>query len=62
LNATQTTLGIRQVILPADNEADIREIPAAAREDLEFITVDNVADLLNEAVPDLSGLIEKLTK
>jgi ATP-dependent Lon protease len=54
--------GIRRVILPADNEPDLREIPAAARENLEFITVENVADLLSEAVPDLSGLIEKLTE
>ncbi len=54
--------GIRRVILPVENEADLREIPAEAREDLEFIPVDNVADLLRQAIPDLAGRIGKPTK
>jgi ATP-dependent Lon protease len=54
--------GIQRVILPAENKADLREIAEPAREDLEFIMVDNVADLLGESVPDLASLVQKLTQ
>lgn len=36
--------GIQRVILPARNQKDLEDVPRHAREDLEFIFVDNVED------------------
>lgn len=38
--------GIKKVLLPAQNEPDIEEIPAAVRKELEFVLVDNAKDVL----------------
>lgn len=42
--------GIRRIILPAKNEADIEEIPEEVRKDLEIIPATRVADVLNAAL------------
>ncbi len=42
--------GIRKVLLPADNEADIQEIPETVRDDMEFVLIKNVDDALKHVL------------
>lgn len=42
--------GIRTVILPARNRKDLRDVPATAQEQLEFVWVDNVEELPDYAL------------
>ncbi|MDD3168989.1 MAG: endopeptidase La [Eubacteriales bacterium] len=42
--------GIKKVLLPADNEKDIEEIPANVRKKLEFILIHNVSEALDHAL------------
>lgn len=42
--------GIRKILLPRDNEADIEEIPSAVRKQLTFVLLDRVEDALKEAL------------
>jgi ATP-dependent Lon protease len=41
--------GLRRVILPRENEHDLDELPAETREELEFVLVDSVEDVLRHA-------------
>lgn len=42
--------GIKKVILPADNEKDIEDVPETVRNDLEFILVDHMDKVLEHAL------------
>ncbi|MBN7774614.1 endopeptidase La [Clostridium aminobutyricum] len=42
--------GIKKVLLPADNERDIDDIPAAVRKKLEFVLIKTVDDALEHAL------------
>ena len=42
--------GIRKVLLPKENEADIREIPEVVREEMEFVLLKNVNDALKQVL------------
>jgi ATP-dependent Lon protease len=42
--------GIRRIILPAQNESDIEEIPEDVRKDLEIIPATRVSDVLVAAL------------
>jgi ATP-dependent Lon protease len=48
--------GIKRVILPRDNEKDLRDLPEHVRAEMEFIFAERVEDVLAAAVP---GLIEQ---
>lgn len=50
--------GIRRVILPKENEKDLRELPDEIRKEMEFVFASHVDDVLNAAIPKLS---EKLS-
>jgi len=45
--------GIRTVILPRINEKDLRELPDHVRQEMEFIRVDRIEDVLRAAIPGL---------
>jgi ATP-dependent Lon protease len=45
--------GIRRVVLPKENEKDLRELPAEVREQLEFIPAERIEQVLAAAIPDL---------
>ena len=45
--------GLKRVILPARNQRDLEEVPAAVRDELRFIFVSQVEDVLLGAVPAL---------
>ncbi len=45
--------GLRKIILPARNEPDVADIPKEVRDDLTFVFVSNVEELLAAAIPAL---------
>ena len=45
--------GIKRVILPKDNEKDLRDLPDQVREEMEFILAERIEEVLCAAVPDL---------
>jgi ATP-dependent Lon protease len=44
--------GFERVILPRDNESDLRDLPREVREDTTFVFVDRIQDVLREALPE----------
>ncbi|MGD0081295.1 MAG: endopeptidase La [Methanoregula sp.] len=42
--------GIRKVILPKENERDLEDVPGDVRGELTFVTVENVEEVLKEAL------------
>src|SRR5438270_12818031 len=48
--------GIKRVILPRDNEKDLRDLPEDVRAEMEFLFAERVEVVLAAAVP---GLIEQ---
>ncbi|HYE36203.1 endopeptidase La [Methylocaldum sp.] len=47
--------GIARVLLPARNQKELEEIPAEAKEKLEFVWLEQVEDALREALGELTG-------
>jgi ATP-dependent Lon protease len=47
--------GIRRVLIPKRNEADLDDIPADLRQELEVVLVESIDDVLREALPDLAA-------
>jgi len=45
--------GIKTVIMPRINEKDLRELPDHVRQEMEFIRVDRIEDVLRVAIPGL---------
>ncbi len=44
--------GLKKIILPKENEKDIEDIPESVREDLEFVLVSQVDEVLEHALKD----------
>ena len=53
--AAQRT-GIRRVIIPRENEADLEELPAEAREQIDFTLVDSIDEVLTAALAPVRTL------
>jgi ATP-dependent Lon protease len=49
--------GIKRVILPSDNEKDVRQIARQVREEIQFVYVDRIEKALENVLP---GLAERL--
>src|SRR6185503_3526775 len=52
--------GIKTVMLPKRNEKDLEDVPAGAKEKLQFVFLDRVEDGVKAAIGDLPSLGEKL--
>jgi len=50
--------GVTTVILPRDNEVDLRELPEAVRDELTFALVETVEEALAVALPDVARRLE----
>ena len=50
--------GMQRVILPKENEKDLRELPDHVRAEMEFVLVERIEDVLATAIPRLA---ERLT-
>ncbi|HEV3118975.1 MAG TPA: endopeptidase La [Gemmataceae bacterium] len=46
--------GVRQVILPKDNEKDLRDVPDSVHRDVRFVFAERIDDVLAAAIPALS--------
>ena len=46
--------GIRRVILPRDNEKDLRELPDNVRAEMQFTLAERIEDVLAAALPDVA--------
>jgi ATP-dependent Lon protease len=46
--------GMKRVILPLQNQADLEELPESVRAELEFVFVEHLEDVLAAAIPDLA--------
>jgi ATP-dependent Lon protease len=47
--------GVRRVILPKENQKDLRELPDNVRAEMEFIFAERVEEVLVAAIPDLGA-------
>ncbi|MBY0231859.1 MAG: endopeptidase La [Gemmataceae bacterium] len=45
--------GLRKVVLPRDNEADLRDLPAGVRDEMEIVLAERVEDALAVTVPGM---------
>ena len=43
--------GIHRVLLPRDNQKDLRELPEHVRDEMEFVFVERVSQMLREVLP-----------
>ena len=50
--------GVKTVILPKENEKDLEEIPESVRDDMEFITVSHMDEVLDHALVDRAAPVE----
>jgi ATP-dependent Lon protease len=50
--------GIRTVLIPAENEKDLAEIPASVKESLEIVPVQHVDEVLSRALVEQLHAIE----
>ena len=48
---------IQRVILPRDNERDLREIPEAVSREIQFVFAETIEEVLVAAIPELNGLL-----
>ena len=51
-------LGIKRVIIPKQNEKDLRDLPEDARNDMEFIFAGHVHEVLKAAIPGISEVAQ----
>src|SRR5690606_1593888 len=54
--------GIKKVLLPEANEKDLQEIPESVREDMEFVTVSHMDEVLKHALVELPATAESVDK
>ena len=47
--------GIRRVLVPKRNEADLDDIPADLRREMDIVLVESIDEVLQEALPGLKA-------
>jgi ATP-dependent Lon protease len=47
--------GLKRVVLPSENEADLQELPAETKRELEFVLVDKIEEVLAVALDGMGG-------
>jgi len=53
--------GMRQVVLPKDNEQDLHDLPDSVRQEMRFVFAERVEDVLSAALPAVGRRLESLT-
>jgi ATP-dependent Lon protease len=51
--------GIRKVMLPKENEKDLRDLPEQVRREIQFIFIESVEQALMVALPHLPNKVTK---
>src|SRR6185436_16731039 len=54
--------GIRRVLLPSRNEADLDDIPADLRKEMQLVLVDSIDQVLREALAPVARVLPAPTK
>src|SRR5207245_8949656 len=52
--------GIKRIILPSENERDLRDIPDSVRRDLSFVFAERMEDVIGAALPSLAEKLSEL--
>ena len=52
--------GIRHVILPGENQKDLRDIPDSVRRELKFTFADRMDDVLAAAIPEVREQVQEM--
>lgn len=52
--------GMKRVILPAANRKDLRDVPEAVRDEMEFIFVERIEEVLERAIPEVAERLQLL--
>jgi ATP-dependent Lon protease len=52
--------GLRRVILPRENEKDLRDLPPQVREEMQVILAERIEDVLAAAIPALSDRLAEI--
>ncbi len=52
--------GIRRLVLPKANAKDLRELPEQVRQEMEFVLVERVEEVLEAVIPALAGRLSEL--
>jgi ATP-dependent Lon protease len=47
--------GLHHVIVPRENQSDLRELPTEVQQDMEFILAEKIEEVLNAAIPSISA-------
>jgi ATP-dependent Lon protease len=50
--------GLRRVLLPRDNEKDLRDIPEPVRKEMEFVFCERIEDVLSAVIPALAQRLQ----
>jgi ATP-dependent Lon protease len=50
--------GLRRVLLPRDNEKDLRELPEQVRKEMEFVLCERIDEVLTAAIPALAQRLQ----
>jgi ATP-dependent Lon protease len=53
--------GIRQVVLPKDNEQDLRDLPDSVREEMQFVFAERDDDVLAAALPGVARRLDAVS-
>jgi ATP-dependent Lon protease len=47
--------GLHHVIVPRENQSDLRELPSEVQQDMEFILAEKIEEVLNAAIPSINA-------
>ena len=50
--------GIHQVVLPRDNEQDLRELPENVRQELKITLAERIEDVLRVTLPEVAARMQ----
>ena len=50
--------GVREVILPRDNEMDLRELPPEVRKELKITLAERIEEVLQAALPEVGQRLQ----
>jgi ATP-dependent Lon protease len=53
--------GIKHVIIPADNETDLRELPEHVRGEMKFTLAERIEDVLLAALPEIGHRLQEMS-
>ena len=53
--------GMRQVVLPKDNEQDLHDLPDSVREEMKFVFAERVEEVLSAALPGVARRLEAVS-